>query len=78
VPRLTFLRLRDVPWTKYDLQCVWDHRKLGGLVPYDLPVDGEFQAPGGSLDGCYEGSSLTWKAADLGWYFPTITYSQGL
>jgi hypothetical protein len=45
VPRLIFLRLRDVPRTDYDLQGLRNHRKLGGLVPYDLPVDGEFQAP---------------------------------
>ena len=47
MPRLLFLRLRDVPWTDYDLQGLRNHRKLGGLVPYDLPVDGEFQAPRG-------------------------------
>ena len=51
MPRLIFLRLRDVPWTDYDLQGVRDHRKLGGLVPYDLPVDGEFQAPEGVSTG---------------------------
>src|SRR5215212_9240683 len=36
--------------TDYDLQGLRDHRKLGGIVPYDLPVNCEFQASGGSLD----------------------------
>ena len=44
------LGLRDVPWADYDLQRLRYHREDGGLIPYDLSVDGELQAPRARLD----------------------------
>src|SRR5215208_4885415 len=44
------LGLRDVPWADYDLQGLRYHREDGGLIPYDLSVDGELQAPRARLD----------------------------
>src|SRR5829696_2354207 len=48
--RLVVLGLRDVPWADYDLQGLRYHREDGGLIPYDLSVDGELQAPRARLD----------------------------
>jgi hypothetical protein len=44
------LGFRDVPWADYDLQRLRYHREDGGLIPYDLSVDGELQAPRARLD----------------------------
>jgi hypothetical protein len=46
----SFCRLRDVPWADYDLQSSRYHRENNGLVPYDLSVNGELQAPRAGLD----------------------------
>ncbi len=46
----THLWLRDVPRAHYDPQGLRDHREHGGLVPYDLSVNGELQAPRAGLD----------------------------
>src|SRR5215211_8889844 len=48
--RVVALGLRDVPWAYYDLQGLRHHREDGGLIPYDLSVDGELQAPRARLD----------------------------
>src|SRR5215211_6968226 len=48
--RLVALGLRDVPWADHDLQGLRYHREYGGLIPYDLSVDGELQAPRARLD----------------------------
>ena len=44
------LELRDVPRADYDLQGLRHHREDGGLIPYDLSVDGELQAPRACLN----------------------------
>lgn len=46
----SFCRLRDVPWADYDLQSSRYRRENGGVVPYDLSVNGELQATRACLD----------------------------
>ena len=42
---LLILRLWNVAGPDYDLQGLRNNREHGGLIPYDLPADGELQAP---------------------------------